>query len=66
MSSKCPFFILNPPFIVPSWINPTLSYRCRACISVTTTTSGYVYTKTSGTTGGATEGTHPNPESGGR
>lgn len=45
---------------------PSVSGDSTAVSGITTTTSSYVYTKTSGTTGGAMEGTHPNPGPGGR
>lgn len=45
---------------------PDVSGGTTTASDIETTTSGYVCTKTSGTTGGATEGTHPNPGPGGR
>lgn len=44
---------------------PGVSGGTTTATDITTTTSSYVCTKTSGTTGGATEGTHPNPGPGG-
>ena len=45
---------------------PDVSGGTTIASDIATTTSGYVCTKTSGTTGGAMEGTHPNPGPGGR
>ena len=45
---------------------PSISGGTTTVTDIATTTSSYVYTKTSGTTGGAMEGTHPNPGPGGR
>lgn len=45
---------------------PDVSGGTTTASDIATTTSGYVCIKTSGTTGGATEGTHPNPGPGGR
>ena len=44
---------------------PGVSGGATTASDIATTTSGYVCTKTSGTTGGAMEGTHPNPGPGG-
>ena len=44
---------------------PSVSGGNSTVTNIATTTSDYVYTKTNGTTGGATEGTHPNPGPGG-
>ncbi len=44
---------------------PDVSGGTTTASDIATTTSSYVYTKTSGTTGGAMEGTHPNPGPGG-
>lgn len=44
---------------------PSVSGGNSTATDIATTTSSYVYTKTSGTTGGAMEGTHPNPGPGG-
>lgn len=44
---------------------PSVSGGSSTLTDVATTTSSYVFTKTSGTTNGATEGTHPNPGPGG-
>lgn len=44
---------------------PSVSGGSTTVTDIATTASSYVYTKTSGTTGGATEGTHPNPGPGG-
>ncbi len=44
---------------------PGVSGGTATATDIATTTSSYVYTKTSGTTGGAMEGTHPNPGPGG-
>ncbi len=44
---------------------PSVSGGNSTLTDIATTTSSYVYTKTSGTTAGATEGTHPNPGPGG-
>lgn len=44
---------------------PNVSGGATTASDIETTTSSYVCTKTSGTTGGAMEGTHPNPGPGG-
>ncbi len=45
---------------------PSVSGGSTTVSGITTTTSAYVYTKTSGTTSGATEGSHPNSGPSGR